>query len=210
MKFQNQLYIALITFLCFGTSTLFAQNEINILPVNKWAVQANFQHQDLLFEIDLGQLAVVHDVKIRPRYSVEIQRFFNSKNFKNRSYVVAEIDYFHNLYHDKWLGFKLGFGREWQIGAFIISPRILGGLARTQGADVQYIYENEKWIVSETPRNVTTDLLLSPRLDAGYRIVSGGNPIDVFINYQMTLYVSNENQIGLPYHGYGFGVRYGF
>jgi hypothetical protein len=210
MKFQHKLYIALIIFSFLGTSTLFAQNEISILPVNKWAVQANFQHQDLIFDIDFGQLAVADEVNVRPRYSLEIQRFFNLKSTKNRFFAVAEIDYFHNLYHDKWIGLKLGLGREWQIGNFFIAPRLLGGLARTQGADIQYIYENEKWVVSQEPRTATTDLLLSPRLDFGYRIIESKNPIDIFVNYQMTLYLSPENDIGLPYHGYGFGFRYGF
>lgn len=203
---MKNLYIAIIAIFC--SITVFAQDSES--NHTKWAAQLNFQHQDLLFEIDFGQLGVYHDVKIRPHTTLELYRFLNTRKDNRKLFFVSEFGYFHNLYHDKWLALKLGIGSERRFGNFIFSSRILGGLARTQGADIQYVNSNGQWIVSDQKRAPTLDYLLSPRVDLGYRIVNNENPIDIFLNYQMTLYLSPAQLIGIPYHGYGLGVRYRF
>lgn len=202
---KNYLFL---TFCLIWSTNIFAQDvESN---AKKWAVQLNFQHQDLLVDVDFGQLGVYHDVKIRPHTTLEFYRFVNTRKDNRKIFFVSELGYFHNLYHDKWLALKLGIGSERRFGNFIISSRLLGGIARTQGADIQYINSNGQWIVNDNKREPTLDYLMSPRVDIGYRISNNENPIDIFLNYQMTLYLSPEQQIGLPYQGYGFGVRYGF
>lgn len=206
MNFKN-LYIAFAAILLLGAAPLFGQERIT--PENRWAGQLNVQHQDILGDISFGQLSVAHDVKIRPFYTLELQRFFNSKKSNKNLFAVAELGYYHNLYHDRWLSLKLGIGSQRQFGNFFVGGRMQGGFSRTQGADIQYVLENDKWIVSQEKRPVTIDVLMSPRIDLGYRVINNEHPIDVFINYQMTLYVSPELQIGLPYYGYGLGVRYG-
>lgn len=199
--------LIILLLLLFCSVNLFAQESENN---EKWAGQLNFQYQDLLFEIDFGQLGVYHDVNIRPHTTLELYRFINTRKDNRKLFALAELGYYHNLYQDKWLALKLGFGSERRLGNFIISSRIQGGIARTQGADVQYINSNGKWIVNDQKREPTFDLLISPRIDLGYRIINNENPIDIFLNYQMTLYISPAQQIGIPYHGYGLGVRYGF
>lgn len=201
---KNYLYILIL----FCSISTFAQdNEFNH---TKWAAQLNFQHQDLLFEIDFGQLGVYHDVKIRPHTTLELYRFVNTRKDNRKIFFMSELGYFHNLYHDKWLALKLGIGSERRLGNFIISSRILGGIARTQGADIQYVLSDGQWIANDQKRESTLDYLMSPRVDLGYRVVNNENPIDIFLNYQMTLYLSPAQQIGIPYHGYGLGIRYGF
>lgn len=201
----KKIYIVLIAILFLGVTPSFAQEE----NLNKWAVQLNLQHQDLLLELNFGQLRVADEVNIRPHYSFEVQRFFKMKSAKRRMFAIGELGYFDNLYHDKWLGLKLGVGSERQLGNFIISSRVQAGAARTKGADIQYVLEEGKWVVSKKSRQTTLDFLMSPRIDVGYRIVKNEHPIDVFLNYQMTLYISPTLDIGIPYHGYGFGLRYG-
>ena len=201
---KNYLYIILV----FCSINVFAQdNESND---TKWAAQLNFQHQDLLFELDYGQLGVYHDVKIRPHTTLELYRFINTRKENRKLFFTTELGYFNNLYHYKWLALKLGMGSERRLGNFIISSRILGGIARTQGADIQYVLSNNQWIVNDEKRNPTLDYLMTPRIDVGYRIFNDKNPIDIFLNYQMTLYLSPAQGVGLPYQGYGLGVRYGF
>ncbi|MFK7950213.1 MAG: hypothetical protein AB8G11_21665 [Saprospiraceae bacterium] len=197
-----------ILLLLFCSVNTFAQN--NNPNHKKWAAQLNVQHQDLLFDIDFGQLGVYHNVKIRPHTTLELYRFINTRKANRKLFGLAELGYFHNLYHDKWLALKLGIGSERRFGNFIISSRIMGGIARTQGADIQYVNSNGKWIVNDQKREPTLDYLMSPRVDLGYRIINNENPIDIFLNYQMTLYLSPAQQIGIPYHGYGLGVRYRF
>lgn len=209
MNYKN-IHIAFATILCLATSPLFGQKKAETPPPPKWAIQSNIQHQDILFDIDFGQLAVAHDVKIRPFYSLELQRFKTTKNPNRRLFAVAELGYYNNLYHDRWLALKLGIGSERKIGNFFIAARIQGGLARVKSADVQYVLEDNKWVISKETRLITKDLLLSPRIDVGYRIRNNEHPIDVVLNYQMTLYVSPVLEVGIPYHGYGLGVRYGF
>lgn len=203
---MKKLYI--ITLLSFFSITAFAQkSELNH---TKWAVQLNVQHQDFLFEIDYGQLGIYHDVKIRPHIMLELYRFLNTRKDNHKLFVVTDFGYYYNLYHDKWFALKLGFGSERRFGNFFFSSRINSGIARTQGIDIQYINSNGQWIVNDQKREPTLDLLISPRIDLGYRVMNNENPIDIFLNYQMTLYLSPIQQFGIPYHSYGLGVRYGF
>jgi hypothetical protein len=207
---QKNIYIAFISILLFFSFPLIGQENIEKVEPNKWAVQLNIQHQDLLVNLDFGQLSVAHDVGFRPFYTAELQRFIYTKNPKRQFFAVAELGYYNNLYHDRWLSAKLGIGSQRKLGNFFIASRVQGGLSRTKGEDIQYVLENDKWVVSKANRPTTIDLLLSPRIDVGYRITETKNQIDLFFNYQMTLYVSPVLEIGIPYHGYGLGVRYGF
>jgi hypothetical protein len=207
---HKYLYIAFVAILFLGTSPLFGQENSDEFEPNKWSMQLNFQHQDLLFDLGFGQLSIAHNVKIRPFYTLELYRYKQTKNPNRRLFALAELGYYNNLYHNRWLSLKLGVGSEYQIGNFFISSRIQGGLANVKSADIQYIYKEGKWIVSEETRLITKDLLISPRIDIGYRIRNNNHPIDIVINYQMTFYFSPVLEINIPYHGYGVGVRYGF
>jgi hypothetical protein len=205
---RKSIYFAFMVFLFSFPS--FGQESTEKIEPNKWAAQLNFQHQDLLFEIDFGQLGIAHDVRFRPFFTAEIQRFIFTKNPNRHFFAVAELGHYNNLYHDRWLSFKLGLGSQRRIGNFFIASRLQAGLSRTRRGDIQYVLEDGKWVVATEAQPITVDLLLSPRIDVGYRIIDTKNPIDLFANYQMTLYASAVLQTAIPYHGYGFGIRYGF
>ena len=208
MKRQNYLSQFLLVALLAIGSSLFAQTE-SAPELRRWSAQLNFQQQDLLFEIPVGQLGVVHQVRLRPRVTLEAQRFFREGE-RGRAFGSAQIGYYHNLYHDRWLSFKAGIGYEWKFGSrFFGSLRMEGGAARVKRSDVQYIYEDGVWVPTKNEAKANVDVLLSPRVDVGYRVLRGPIPMDIVANADLTL--NANSRIGLiPFYGLGLGFRIEF
>jgi hypothetical protein len=208
---KNYIYIIVFAFLGMNVSTSFGQAtaDIDILRNSKWAVQLNFQDQDLLVALDFGALRVVHDVKVRPLFSADVQRFFGQSN-KKRRYLSGQLGYFNNVYHERALSLKVGYGIERRIyKGFFASWRMEVGVARVKNSDIQYVYENDKWVTTNNYQPATFDALFGPRLDLGYRIMNGANPIDILVVSHAMIHVHSEFG-GLPYYGLGIGVKYGF
>ncbi len=208
---KNYIYITLILLLGLNTNISFGQNTDDLLRLRnpKWAMQLNFQDQDLLAALDFGALRVVHDVKIRPAISLEVQRFFGQSAKKSR-YVSGQLGYFNNVYHEQFASLKLGYGIERRIyKGFFASWRIEAGLARVKNSDIQYIYENDKWVPTSNYIPSTIDVLFGPRLDLGYRVVNGAHPIDILVTSHAMIHVHSEFG-ALPYYGLGIGAKYGF
>lgn len=206
IKFYRYFPLALALFLVFNSGSAHAQEAA--VP-KKWAAQINFQQQDLLFQIDLGQLGVLHDVKLRPRYALDVQYFLKEKK-RGRSFAYGQLSYFHNLYHDRWTGLQIGMGFEWEFGnRFFASFRGGGGIARVKSSDIRYTYEEGVWVETKNEDRANVDVLISPRLDVGYRISDKALPIDIFANSQLT--INANNRVGaVPYYGLGLGLRIGF
>ncbi len=199
-----QFYSCLLFLVC-STSSLFAQNESKQVD---WAIQINAQQQDLAATIDFGQLGVVHDVSIRPRFSVEAQRLTQKKRNRKRLYSF-QLGYYNNLYHDRWWSAQFGMGSEWQLpkGLFLNARSELG-MALVQNTDLQYEYDGEQWVKAKNSTGAGISVLLGTGLDFGYRISEGEHPIDVVLNGRLQLVASDFGL--LPYYAYGVGMRYGF
>lgn len=179
-------------------------------PIGKWALQLNLQHQDFLLPgaIYVGQLGVIHEVRVRPVFALDGQRFF-FKNPKNKGFFSGQIAYHNNLYQNRWWSGKFGLGYErlFRFG-LITSIRIEAGWARVKDSDPQYVFEEGKWVYLKTDGKAFTTTQLSPRLDIGYRIGTIDHPIDLFANGQLTALAHPEWGL-LPYYGVGVGLRYG-
>lgn len=197
--------IYLLLFMLLGVQVANSQEDI---ATNRWYVQANLQHQDMAFEIPYGQLGVVHDVHIRPFYNAEIQ-YLLSQTSKKKRYLTGQLGYYNNLYHNQALSLKLGYAREYKLFKIII-VNIRGdvGIAAVKNSDVQYVYEEGKWVAAPNYDPTRLAFLISPHLDLGYRIRENKNPIDLFLTSHLLL-INDYEWGALPYYGIGVGVRYG-
>ena len=176
---------------------------------NKWSAQLNLSHQDLLFDISFGQLGVVYPVSIRPQYSLEVQRSFLSKKGKKRI-LLGQVGYYNNLYHNKWYNIQIGYMKETTIFKGLYAAWGLEiGMALVKDSDPQYVFVDDKWMLSENFVPVHADLTFGPRLDIGYRIIDNEHPIDVLLTNDLTLRIDPELG-GFPYYSTGLGIRYGF
>lgn len=205
-------FVAII--FALGSSPVLAQTSIssegelsNTSP--KWAAQINLQQQDLLFQIDVGELGVLHDVKFRPRYALDVQYFYKEKA-RGRSFAFGQLSYFNNLYHDRWMGIKLGMGFEWEFSKrFFGSIRGGFGVSRVKSSDIQYRYEDGAWVQTKNEERANVDYILTPRIDIGYRISDKAIPIDIVANSHLTIDVNTRVGI-IPFYGVGLGLRVGF
>jgi len=191
-------------------SDIFAQETAaQSSPTKSWAIQLNVQHQDLALQISFGQLGVAHQVRIRPVYSMGIQRF-TQKKASVRTFWSGQIAFYNNLYQDRLLHGSLGAVVErWLTKSLFISTRIESGVAFVRNADVQYELENGLWIPSNNFSKTYTVLVVGPRLDIGYKIIDQAHPIEIIAMTKLTANISSR--IGfLPYYAAGVGVRWGF
>jgi len=183
----------------------FGQEEGNS---KNWAIQANFQHQDLLIDIPFGQLGVYDQVNFRPVYSIEVQKYLKDKK-RYRRFFSLQGYFYNNLYHDNSYGVQLGYFKERKIykGLFVVSGMEIG-IGEIQNSDPVYIYEENEWKPTENTSPAYTSVSFGPRLDIGYRILDKENYLDVILKSHLTLRLENRSG-GLPFYGVGFGVRYG-
>lgn len=208
---KNKIYSLLV--LCailYSNTSLMAQEEGKAIDENRWAIQLNIQHQDIMFQnlLNFGTLRVFDEVNIRPIFSLEAQRYFSIRP-KSKRFLAAQVGYYNSLYHQKWLIAKLAYGRERTLykGLFI-SFRAEFGVARAKDSDLQYIYENEKWVVTDNFGTARMGFLFGSRMDIGYRVTNGAHPIDALLTTHGNIHF--DSNIGaLPYYGIGIGVRYG-
>lgn len=188
-----------------GTST-WAQEATEATP--QWAIQANVQHQDLVIQAPIGLLGVTHKVWLRPMYSLEAQRLF-VKSERTTQYLSMQVGYYHNTYHSNWWWAKIGWGVERRFfKRWIGSLRIEGGVGQMQDADIQYQHIDGVWEPIRANSGRKMAVLITPRLDIGYRIKEGKQPLDVFVKADGTL-IFNRRNLGSPYYGLGFGLRMG-
>lgn len=204
--------MSVVTLLLCNTTLLLSQADQNTPKTSQWLIQANFQHQDGLLQeaLSIGQLAVLYDVNIRPLFNVEAQ-YSIQKTTKKKKFFNVQLAYYSNTYHNEWLSLKLGYGLEWKIykGLFL-NYSIEAGLAHVQNSDVQYSYEGGKWVVTDNTDSPVIDVIFGPRMDLGYRVVTGENPIDVLISSNLLLHFDSKIGDAFPYYATGIGVRYGF
>jgi hypothetical protein len=186
--------------------TAFGQDEV---PQSKWSVQANIQHQDLLFQIPFGQLGVFDPVYVRPVYSIEVQRYLKDGK-RYRQFLSLQTYFYNNLYHDQSVGLQLGIFKERTIykSLFLVTG-IEVGLGRIWNSDTQYILEDGVWVPTENYMQSYNSFSFGPRMDLGYRVANGNHPIDILVKSHLTLRLENQTG-GLPFYGVGFGVRYRF
>lgn len=209
---KNKIYFLLVLLpILWNSTSLLAQEETKKeVEESKWAVQFNVQHQDIMFQnlLNFGTLRVFDQVNIRPVYSLEAQRYFSVKP-KSKRFLAAQVGYFNSLYHQEWFMAKLAYARERTIykGLFV-SLRAEFGITRIKDNDPQYIYENEKWVVTDNFGAARTGFLFGSRLDIGYRVTSGTHPIEALLITQGNIHF-DQNIGALPYYGIGIGVRYG-
>ena len=209
MKNKLFLQISMICIWLFSCLSLIAQEDETV-DQDKWAVQFNLKHQDLPFDFNFGQLRVVHNVGIRPYYSLEVQRLFQRKNPKKQFFLVGQIGHFNNLYQDRWFTIKAGLGFERTIGKkFYYSSRFEIGKVNFRNADVQYILENEKWIPTSNFSESKWTNVFATRVDIGYKLFTGKYPIDLILSGDLKLMMHPEFG-AFPYYAYGGGVRYHF
>lgn len=192
---------------CFSFQAGLAQDS-ETLNDSKWAIQLSVQQQDLVLRIPYGQLGTVYPVYIRPFYSLDVQRTFHV-NDKHELFWSAQLGYYNNLYHEKWISGKMGIGIEKKLFARgFTSLRVEGGLARAKSSDVQYIYESGKWVPTDNFSKASIDILMAPRLDLGYNILDGDHKLDVVVTSQLLLHLDTSIESGLPMYGVGLGLRY--
>lgn len=197
-----------LVFLVFGLSKGKAQTSDSISQEPKWALQLGVQHQDLTLRIPYGQLGTIHQVGIRPYYSLGAQRSFGYRK-KSHRFFSGQIGFYNNTYHENWLCAKLGYGREFQfLKKGFVSLRLETGLIRAKNSDVQYIYESGEWVKAKNYAQASMDITLAPRLDFGYRILEGNLPIDLLVSSQLMIHYDSSIGSGLPTYGAGLGLRF--
>lgn len=195
----------LLVFLATG-SLLFSQNP----PRPKyWAVQTNLQHQDFLVQFRFGQLGVLHQVRFRPLYSIEAQRLFEN-NDKSKVFLSGQLSYYHNLYHNRLFGLKIGFGYETkQWKRFFASFRVSPGLGLTKNSDIQYVLEDGKWVPTSNFVPLSVNVHFTQRMDLGYRIKKGEHPLDLIGTSHLFTILNPSQNFLATYYGAGLGVRVG-
>lgn len=182
--------------------------EIEAAP--KWSVQLGVQQQDLAFQIPYGQLGTLHMVNIRPFYSLDLQRVLKQRK-KTQLFVSGQLGFYNNLYHERWISAKLGIGLEGSLfkkGFYSLRTEV--GLARAKSSDVQYAYENGKWVPTDNYAKASVDVLMAPRLDVGYHLFEGAHKLDLVVTSQLLLHIDTSIESGLPMYGLGAGLRYHF
>ncbi|MEL6132061.1 MAG: hypothetical protein AAFR59_01715 [Bacteroidota bacterium] len=176
----------------------------------KWNLQLSIQHQDLLLgdELDVGQLGVVFNAWMRPRYVLDAQRLIRLGEGVYM-FGTGQISYYRNLYFDRWLSFKLGGGMEFRIERrILVSGRLEIGGGHVKNTDVQYILEDGIWVPTQNVIPPKWMPQVSLRSDLGYRVLDDVHLLDVFVNGNVTL-INNPTFGPLPYGAFGIGVRYG-
>jgi hypothetical protein len=147
-------------------------------------------------------------VNFRPLYSVDIQRF-SYKKPKTKRFFSGQVGFYNNLYHERWLSFKLGYGMEKQLFKnFTGSLRMESGFALVRNADPRYRYEDGKWVKAKNDSPIFADIVFGPRLDLAYRVSDKSHPIDLIATSNLTLHL-NPRVGGIPYYGIGLGARVG-
>lgn len=206
---KKYIQLGLMLACLWGGTMLQGQTQEEVpAQANKWAAQVNVQHQDLQFQLQFGQLGVVHEVSFRPLYSVDIQRFLLKKPTSKR-FFSGQIAFHNNLYHERWLSVKLGYGIEKQLFKnFSASLRMESGFALVKNTDVRYQYEEGKWVQAKNDSPTYADIVLGPRLDLVYRVSDKAHPIDIIGTSNLTLHL-NPRVGGIPYYAVGLGARFG-
>jgi len=193
--------------LLLATTGLWAQ-ETEEHP--QWSVQLGVQQQDLAMQIPYGQLGTLHKVYIRPFYSLDLQRTLKQGK-RTQLFASGQLGFYNNLYHERWISAKVGIGLEGSLfKRGFYSLRTEAGLARTKSSDVQYAYENGKWVPTENFAKASVDVLMAPRLDLGYRVLDGTHKLDLVLTSQLLLHIDTSIESGLPLYGLGTGIRYHF
>lgn len=189
---------------CLQAANTFAQvAEVD----SKWSLQLNVQQQDLAVQIPYGALGTVYPVGIRPFYSLDIQKRLKSKE-KSHTFLSGQLGFYNNLYHERWMTAKIGFGREFNIASkWFASLRLEGGVARSKNSDVQYVYESGKWVPTDNYAKGSIDMLLAPRLDIGYRLIESEHALDAVMTSQLLMHVDTSLESGIPMYGLGVGLR---
>lgn len=187
-----------------------AQEPAEAAESPSWMAQVNVVHQDLAVRIVYGQLATVYHVPIRPFYSLDLQHNLK-KSELGQFFVSGQLGFYNNLYHERWISGKIGFGRE---GSFLTKGfytiRVEGGLARAKSSDVQYALEDGKWVPTENFAKPSVDILMGPRLDIGYPLLNKTHRLDLVLTSQLLLHIDTSIESGLPLYGIGAGLRYHF
>ena len=190
---QFIIYLCLWVLAFGGQPQLLKAQEITDAP--SWSLQFNTLHQDVLLRYDIGQLGVTHDVKIRPAFSLEAQKYLKVKA-KSRLFANAQLGHYRNLYHERWNSLQLGLGWERTIVAgLFVNLRIAAGVAHTRSADPQYVYENGEWIPQSKAAQQYFALLMGPRLDLGYRFDIQGHAIDLIATSQSQIHYNQILQL---------------
>ncbi|WNJ20441.1 hypothetical protein [Pontibacter sp. G13] len=176
----------------------------------RWGVQIQAGHQDILYSEDVGQLGVAHNVVIRPAYTVALQRFWG-KNPRSRGFVALQYEYANNLYLHDWHALETGIGFQGNFSQkFWAGLQLDGGLCFFRESDPQYIYEDEVWVKAPNQYQTRTFLKAALNANIGYHLLNiQGHPIDLFTQFAFDM-VGHWDYGLLPYGKMGFGVGYGF
>ncbi len=205
---NHYINVGLLLLLLINCNYLIGQEDKKV----NWAAYLDFNHQDIMGGTDaisIGQLGIVHDVKIRPSINLGMQGFLKRSDTKNY-YLKLDLGYYNNTYNANWYSINLAIGVDKIfLKRFIISYGLHCGYAIIQNSDVQYIYENEQWVATPNYDDAFYSFTFGPEIKLGYRLIEKQNPIDVFINGKLMLQDNPILEAWIPFNALGIGLRYG-
>ncbi|MEL6538381.1 MAG: hypothetical protein AAFQ98_23370, partial [Bacteroidota bacterium] len=77
-----------------------------------------------------------------------------------------------------------------------------------ESSDIQYTHNGDIWEPVQGSSRTYPALFWAPRVDVGYRIKQGEQPIDVLIQGDISANINDEIFV-LPYYSIGVGIRVG-
>jgi|GEM_PF-1847166 len=201
---MKQLFF--ITTLILSSFRMGAQNS-SAHPLPKWAIIANFGHQEAGLDLSFGSLQVIHEVPIRPHIGVGIERTWVNRN-RFRLFQDLQASYYHDTYVEKGYGLSTDLGFEFKIFKGLrLTPRLGVGYNLAKATDVRYKYEGEKWVRAENTDPSVSRINIKAGLDLSYRfhqrfdVIIGGHyaAVSPYIADAVSLYLFKGVHIGGRY-----------
>jgi hypothetical protein len=173
-----RLYLFVLAVSCLFTAPVLAQQT------DKWALTAQFFHQDDAIDYDLGSLATSDPVHLRPGFTLGVERtWWKSKGGKIRLSQDLHVGHWISPYAEQYsfAGTKLGL--EWRLFRQL---RLATGLFYRYGAvrprDVRYVYDGEKWVRSTEKAPAFGRHTVAVDLQLGWRFrPQAAHPFDVYL-----------------------------
>ncbi|MFM2267118.1 MAG: hypothetical protein RL757_559 [Bacteroidota bacterium] len=176
----------------------------------KWAIVANFGHEDDLSPIPVSNsLVATHNVVIRPRIELGMERTWVERR-RFRLFQDAKLTYHNNTYSENAIGLGTDIGFEFKIFKGLrLTPRLGAHYNRAKASDVQYRYENNKWVSTSNTNPAVARGYFKGGIDVSYRFMDKFDVVAGTHLAILTPYIPGEFGIPLyPNKAFNIGVRY--
>jgi hypothetical protein len=200
---KNKIIFSL--FISLFASQIWAQTSAD--NAKKWAAVINVGHQTSAVNFDAGSLQTIHEIHLRPRFELGVERTWKDKpNF--RFFQDVKLTFAQDAYVERAYGVGTDVGFEFKIFKGLrITPRLGAHYNLAKASDIQYRYNGEKWVPVANTSPLDSRLYAKGGVDVSYRfmdkidvIVGGLYALSTpYMTYAVPFFVHKNVNVGVRY-----------